>query len=195
MKRILVLIISLALLAPLNAISATYNLDPFHSTIQFKVKHLMITNVTGVFEKFKGSVVIDEKDITKSKVEVSIEMPSINTNIAKRDEHLRGVDFFDVAKFPTMTFVSTRVEKVGPDKLKVTGNLTIKGVTKPVVLNVDGPTGEIKSPQGDVKRGASATTSINRSDFGVSWSKKLDGGGVVVAEEVYISIDTELAKQ
>lgn len=195
MKRIIALIISLALLSPLSALAATYNLDPFHSTIQFKVKHLMITNVTGVFEKFKGSVVIDENDISKSKVDVSIEMASLNTNIAKRDEHLRSPDFFDVAKYPTMTFVSTKVEKAGADRLNVTGNLTIKGVTKPVTLNVEGPTGEIKSPQGDMRRGASATTSINRQDFGVSWNKKLDGGGIVVSDDVYISIDTELTRQ
>lgn len=195
MKRILSLLAVLALLAPLNALAATYNLDPYHSSIQFKVKHLMITNVKGVFDKFKGTVIIDEMDITKSKVDVSIEMSSVNTNIPKRDDHLRSPDFFDTAKFPTMMFVSTKVEKAGVDKLKVTGNLTIKGVTKPVILNVEGPTSEIKGPQGELKRGASATASINRQDFGVSWSKKLDGGGLVVADEVFITIDTELVKQ
>lgn len=195
MKRISALIISMALLAPLNVLAATYSMDPYHTVIQFKVKHLMITNVTGVFGKFKGTVVIDENDISKSKVDVSIEMASINSGITKRDDHLRSADFFDVAKFPAMTFVSTKVEKAGVDKLMVTGNLTIKGVTRSVVLNVDGPTGEIKSPQGDIRRGASATAVINRQDFGVSWNSKLDGGGVVVADNVYISIDTELAKQ
>jgi polyisoprenoid-binding protein YceI len=189
------MVIVAALLAPLHVFAATYTIDPAHSTIGFKVKHLMVTNVNGVFEKFKGTVNIDEKDIAKSKVDVTIEMASINTNITKRDDHLRSADFFDVAKFPTMTFVSTKVEKAGADKLKVTGNLTIKGVTRQVILNVEGPTGEIKSPQGDVKRGASATAAINRQDFGVSWSKKLDGGGLVVADDVYISIDTELTRQ
>ena len=195
MKRIISIFIVAALLAPLHVFAAAYTIDPAHTTIGFKVKHLMITNVKGVFERFKGTVNIDEKDITKSKVDVSIEMASINTNIAKRDDHLRSPDFFDVAKFPTMTFVSTKVEKTGADTLKVTGNLTIKGVSRPVTLNVEGPTGEIKSPQGDIKRGASAAATINRQDFGVSWSKKLDGGGVVVADDVYISIDTELARQ
>jgi polyisoprenoid-binding protein YceI len=195
MKRLISIIIAAALLAPLHVFAATYTIDPAHTSIGFKVKHLMITNVKGVFEKFKGTVIIDEKDISKSKVDVSIEMSSVNTNIAKRDDHLRSPDFFDVARFPTMTFVSTKVEKAGTDTLKVTGNLTIKGVSRQVILSVDGPTGEIKSPQGDVKRGASATTTINRQDFGVSWSKKLDGGGLVVADDVYISIDTELAKQ
>jgi polyisoprenoid-binding protein YceI len=195
MKRIISMCIVAALLIPLNVFAATYNIDPAHSTIGFKVKHLMITNVKGVFEKFKGTVTIDEKDITKSKVDVTIEMASIDTNISKRDDHLRSPDFFDVAKFPTMTFVSTKVEKSGADGLKVTGNLTIKGVTRQVVLSVEGPTGEVTSPQGDVKRGASATATINRQDFGVSWSKKLDGGGLVVADDVYISIDTELTRQ
>jgi len=195
MKRLYALIISLLLLAPLNVMAATYNLDPVHSTVQFKVKHLMISNVKGVFEKFKGTVFIDENDISKSKVDVSIEMASLNTNIAKRDEHLRSADFFDVAKFPVMTFVSTKVEKAGADRLKVTGNLSIKGVTKSVVLNVEGPTGEIKSPQGDIRRGASAAATVNRRDYGVSWSKNLDGGGMVVADDVYINIDTEMARQ
>ena len=195
MKRLLVIILSAALLAPLNVLAATYSLDPAHTTIGFKVKHLMIANVKGVFEKFKGTVVIDDGDISKSKVNVSIEMASINSNIAKRDEHLRSGDFFDVAKYPVMTFDSTKVERTGAGALKVTGNLTIKGVTKQVVLTVDGPSGEIKSPQGVVKRGASAVTTINRQDFGVSWNKKLDAGAVVVGDEVQISIDAELDKQ
>lgn len=195
MKRFMLFILTIALLAPLNTFATTYELDPYHSSIQFKVKHLMITNVKGVFEKFRGTVAIDEKDITKSKVNVTIEMASVNTNINKRDEHLRSADFFDTAKFPVMTFVSTKVEKIGKDRLRVTGNLTIKGITKQVVLNVEGPTAEVKSPQGDIRRGASATATVNRNDFGVSWNKKLDGGGFVVGEEVNIIIDTELAKQ
>jgi len=195
MKRFLVLITAFALLAPLNVLAAAYNLDPYHTSIQFKVKHLMINNVKGVFDKFSGIVYIDEKDISKSKVDVSIEMASVNTNIAKRDDHLRSPDFFDVAKFPVMTFVSTKVEKTGADTLKVTGNLTIKGVTKPVIMTVEGPTGEIKGPQGEIRRGASASAKLNRHDFGVSWSKKLDGGGLVVADDVFITIDTELVKQ
>ncbi|MDD5286780.1 MAG: YceI family protein [Desulfuromonadaceae bacterium] len=194
MKRLLVFILSAALLSPLNALAATYSLDPAHTSIGFKVKHLMISNVKGVFEKFKGTVLIDEKNISNSKVNVSIETASLNTNIAKRDEHLRSGDFFDVAKYPVMTFDSTKVESAGADRLKVTGNLTIKGVSKQVVLTVDGPSGEIKTPQGDVKRGASAVASINRQDFGVSWNKKLDAGGVLVGDEVQISIEAELNK-
>lgn len=195
MKRLLLFILTAALLAPLNVMAATYTLDPAHTTIGFKVKHLMITNVKGVFEKFSGTVAIDEKDITKSKVNVTVEMASINTNIAKRDEHLRSADFFDVAKHPQMTFASTKVERSAGDMLKVSGNLTIKGVTKPVVLLVEGPTGEIKSPTGDARRGASATATVNRHDYGVSWNKKLDGGGFVVGDDVHITIDAEMARQ
>jgi len=195
MKRLFALVLSVALLVPLNVMAATYTLDPSHTNIGFKVKHLMIANVKGSFEKFKGTVTIDEKDIARSKVNVTVEVVSINTNIAKRDEHLRSGDFFDVAKYPVMTFESTRVERAGADKLKVTGNLTIKGVTKQVVLAVEGLSGEIKTPQGVAKRGASATAVINRQDFGVSWNRTLDAGGVLVGDEVQISIDAELDRQ
>ncbi len=195
MKHFFAMIAVFVLLSPLNAAAATYRLDPVHSSIEFKVKHLMITNVKGIFENFDGTVFIDEKDITKSKIEVSIETNSINTNIAKRDDHLRSQEFFDAAKFPTMTFVSTQIKRSGNNKLKVIGDLTIKGVTRAVVLNVEGPTDDIKTQQGEIRRGASALAKINRQDFGISWSKKLDGGGLVVADDVFISIDTELVKQ
>lgn len=195
MKRFINILLMLAIMTPLNLLAANYTLDPAHTTIGFKVKHLMIANVKGSFERFKGVVVIDDKDITKSKIDVSIEIASINTNITKRDEHLRSADFFDAAKYPNMTFVSTKVERNGADRLKVYGNLTIRGITKPVILAVEGPTAEIKSPQGVIKRGASATTTINRQDFGVSWNKKLDAGGVVVGDDVQIIIDAELDKQ
>lgn len=195
MKLFITTLLTLTVMLPINLLAATYTLDPAHTTIGFKVKHLMITNVKGGFEKFKGIIVIDEKDITKSKVDVTIEIASINTGIEKRDQHLRSGDFFDALKHPKMTFVSTKVEKAGIDKLNVYGNLTIRGVKKFVVLAVDGPTAEIKSPQGIAKRGASATTKVNRQDFGVSWNKSLDSGGVVVGDEILITIDAELDKQ
>lgn len=195
MKRLFVYILLAALLSPLSANAATYLLDPAHSTVGFKVKHLMISNVKGGFEKFKGSVEVDESDFTKSKVKVSVDMASINTGISKRDEHLRSGDFFDVARYPVMTFESTKVELAGADRLKVTGNLTLRGVTKQIVLNVEGPTAEVKSPQGVAKRGVSAASAVNRQDFGVSWNKKLDSGGVLVGDEVQISIEAEFDKQ
>ena len=195
MKRIVALIISVALLAPLSALASTWVIDPDHTTAQFKVKHLMISNVKGVFEKVSGTLNLDDQDITKSRVDVVIGIASINTNIKKRDDHLRSPDFFDAAKFPTMTFVSTKVEKAGENRLKVTGNLTIKGITRAVVLDVDGLTPEIKDPWGNGRRGASATTTINRKEFGVLWNKSMDNGGVVVAEGVGIQIEVEFVKK
>jgi len=180
MKRILSLLFILALLNPLQVAAQTFNLGPTNTTLQFKVRNMMIMNVKGAFEKFKGTVVIDEADIGKSKVDVSIETASINTGIDTRDNHLRSPDFFDVVKFPLMTFVSTKVEP-GTDSYKVTGNLTIKGITKQIVLLVDGPI----SLKGNPKKTATATTTVNRQDFGVSW-------GGVIADEVYVSITTEL---
>src|ERR1039457_5504889 len=133
MNRLLSLVAVLLLSLPISALASTWTLDNDHSNAQFKVKHLMISNVKGTFEKIQGQLVLDDKDITKSKVDVIIDMASVNTNIKKRDDHLRSPDFFDVAKFPAMTFVSTKVEQDGPGKLKVTGILTIKGVSKQVV--------------------------------------------------------------
>ncbi len=132
--------------------------------------------------------------MTKSTVEATIDATSINTNEPKRDEHLRSPDFFDTAKYPTITFKSTKVEKAGSN-LKVTGDLTMHGVTKPVVLDVDGSTAEAKDPWGNTKRGGVATTKINRKDFGLGWNKALEAGGVVVGEEVSITLDLELNKK
>jgi polyisoprenoid-binding protein YceI len=179
----LILIIALALLVPHKVLAQTYNLDPPQTTIQFKVKNMGMFNVKGGFEKFKGTLDFDETDITKSKVNVSIDTASINTGIDMRDKDLRSNNFLDVVKYPAMTFVSTMVE-MGTDALKVTGNLTIKGVTKQVVLKVEDP----KSLQGGPKLGASATATINRQEFGVS-------SGATIADEVFITINTELVKQ
>lgn len=195
MKRLISFFIVAALLAPLNLFASTWVIDPDHTTAQFKVRHLMISNVKGVFEKVSGTLTLDDKDISRSKVNVYIDIASVNTNIKKRDDHLRSPDFFDATKFPSMTFISTRVEQAGVGKLKVSGNLTIKGLTKPVVLEVEGLTPEIKDPWGNARRGASATTTINRKDFGVNWSGKMDNGGAVVAEDVAIQLEVEFIKK
>ena len=195
MKRIFAIVSLLVLALPLAALASTWNLDPDHSTAQFKVKHLMISNVKGNFETISGVLNLDDRDITRSRVEVNIQVTSVNTNIKKRDDHLRSADFFDVARFPAMTFTSTRVEKAGPDKLRVTGNLTLKGVTRPVVLHVDGLTPEIRDPWGYVRRGASATATINRRDFGITWNKSMDNGGSVVGEEVAIQLEVEFVRK
>lgn len=195
MKRLLASIATIiALSLPALASATIWNIDPDHSNIGFKVRHLMISNVKGSFEKNSGVVDINDKDITKSKVQVSIDTASINTNVQKRDEHLRSADFFDVAKYPTMTFVSKKVAKAGKDKLKVTGDLTLHGVTKEVVLDVEGPTKESKDPWGNIRSGAVASTKINRKDFGLVWNKALETGGVAVGEEVTINLEIEMIK-
>jgi polyisoprenoid-binding protein YceI len=188
MKPILLFSLVLAMLAPLDVIAKTYTLAPSNTTIQFKVRNLGIMHVTGNFLKFTGTVVTDETDLTKSKVYVSIETASIDTGINKRDKHLRSEDFFDVAKFPTMKFVATTIEKDGADHLKLSGNLTIKGITKPVVLLVTPATTDDKEALRGLLQGATATTTVNRKDFGVSW-------GAVIGDEVTITVTTHLNKQ
>jgi polyisoprenoid-binding protein YceI len=196
MKRFIATTLTIfALALPALATAATWTIDPDHSNIGFKVKHLMVSNVKGNFEKHNGTVDINDKDITKSKVEVTIDTNSINTGVQKRDEHLRSADFFDVAKFPTMTFVSKKVAKAGKDKLKVTGDLTLHGVTKEVVLNVEGPSKESKDPWGNIRKGATATATINRKDFGLNWNKALETGGVLVGEEIAINLEIEMIKK
>ncbi|GFE62742.1 YceI family protein [Geobacter sp. AOG2] len=184
MKHLFIPIFTLALtLMPFAAVATTYTIAPGNTTIQFKAKIFRIMSVKGAFEKFKGTVDVDEADITKSKVEVSIDAASINTGNDMRDDDLRSPGFLDAAKFPTMTFVSTRVETLGA-KLKVTGNLTIKGVTKEAVLIVDGP----DSLHDKLNQGASVTATVNRQDFGVS-------ADAVIGDEVAVTITTALGKQ
>lgn len=196
MKRIIASISTIVALAfPAFAFASTWTIDPDHSNIGFKVRHLMVSNVRGSFDKHSGTVEIDDKDITRSKVNISIDTNSINTNVQKRDEHLRSADFFDVAKYPTMTFVSKKVAKAGKDKLKVTGDLTLHGVTKQVVLDVVGPTKESKDPWGNIRKGATATTKINRKDFGLVWNAALETGGVTVGDEVTITLEIEMIKK
>ena len=185
---------ALLLTAPTFASASTWNIDPDHSSIGFKVRHLMVSNVKGTFGKVSGAVKVDDKDITKSKVNATIDTASIDTGVAKRDAHLRSADFLDVATYPTMTFVSTKIVKSGEEGLKVTGDLTLHGVTRSVVLDVEGPTREVKDPMGNIRRGASASAKINRKDFGLNWNKAMEAGGVVVGDEVTISIDVEVIK-
>ena len=195
MKRLLVSVTTIiALSLPVLASATTWNIDSDHSNIGFKVRHLMVSNVKGSFEKNSGVVTIDDKDITKSKVSVTIDTASVNTNVAKRDEHLRSADFFDVAKYPTMTFVSRKVAKAGKGKLKVTGDLTLHGITKEVVLDVEGLSKESKDPWGNFRSGTVATTKINRKDFGLVYNAVLETGGVAVGEDVAITLEIELIK-
>jgi polyisoprenoid-binding protein YceI len=195
MKQLLTSVATIvALSLPALAGAATWNIDPDHSNVGFKVRHLMVSNVKWNFEKHSGVVDINDKDITKSKVNVSIDTASINTSVQKRDEHLRSPDFFDVAKFPTITFASKKVAQAGKGKLKVTGDLTLHGITKQVVLEVEGPSKESKDPWGNFRSGVFASTTINRKDFGLVWNKALETGGVAVGEEVTINLEIEMIK-
>jgi polyisoprenoid-binding protein YceI len=196
MKRSIVTLIAMFTLSiPVFGDAATWQIDPDHSSFQFKVRHLMVSNVKGDFTNAKGVVTIDERDIANLKLEITIDAASVNTGHAKRDEHLRNVDFFDVAKHPTITFVSKRAEKAGMDRLKVIGDLTMHGVTREVTVDVEGPTQEVKDPLGNFRRGATATTKINRKDFGLTWNRVLETGGVVVGEDVDIFVEIELIKK
>jgi polyisoprenoid-binding protein YceI len=196
MKRTIATIICLLSLGlPAIASASTWSIDPDHSNIGFKVRHLMVSNVRGNFNTFTGTVELDDKDITRSKVNVSIDTASVNTNVQKRDEHLRSADFFDVAKYPTMTFVSKKIAKVDDNRFKVTGDLTLHGVTREVVLDMDGLSPESKDPWGNLRRGTTATTTINRKDYGLTWNAVLETGGVAVGDEVAITLEIEMIKK
>lgn len=172
----------------------TYRIDPAHSEIGFKVRHFL-SKTPGRFSKFQGTIQIDEKDVAKSSVEVSIETASVNTDNASRDSHLRTPDFFDVEKFPAMTFRSTSVREVSKGKLEVTGDLTLRGVTKRITFPISN-VGVIRSPFGDVRAGfVDGVLKINRKDFGVSWNKVLDTGGTMLSDEVEIALNVEAVKQ
>lgn len=182
-----------ALLAALSspARAATWEIDAAHSNVGFVVKHLVIAKVRGNFKAYAGKVVVDEKDPSKSSVIVTIDAASIDTDNTKRDDHLRGADFFDVAKWKEITFKSTAVEKLSDGKLKITGDLTMHGVTRPVVLDAEGPSAELKDPGGNPHIAFSATTTIKRADFGLTWNRAIEGGSVV-GEDVKIELDLEL---
>lgn len=184
-----------ALALPGLASAANYEIDPVHSSAQFAVKHMMISTVRGEFTKLSGTAVIDDRNLAKSSVEASIDAGSISTRMDKRDEHLRSPDFLDTAKFAAITFKSTEVKKAGEGKYKVTGNLTLHGVSKPVVLDVEAPATELRDPYGNIKRGAIATTTIHRKDFGLNWNKALEAGGVLIGESVQITIDLQLVRK
>ncbi|WP_338864077.1 YceI family protein [Myxococcus stipitatus] len=195
MKTTLKSAIAVLVALPSMALASTWTVDPAHSSAEFSVKHMMVTNVKGSFNIKDGTVNLDDKDVTKSTVEATLDAASVNTANAKRDEHLRAPDFFDTAKYPTITFKSKKVEKAGEGKLKVSGDLTMHGVTKPVVLDVTGPTKESKDPWGNTRTGVEATTKLNRKDFGLTYNTALETGGVAVGEEVSVTLDLSLTKK
>ncbi|MGO9402801.1 MAG: YceI family protein [Terriglobales bacterium] len=173
---------------------STWNIDPAHSAAQFRVKHMMISHVKGEFTHIGGTVKLNSVDITSSQIEASIDASTINTREAQRDAHLQSGDFFDVERFPTLSFKSTRVSKRGTGELEVEGELTMHGVTRKVVFDVEGPSAPIKDPWGNTRIGLSATTHINRKDFGLNWNAALETGGILVGEQVAISVDVEFVK-
>lgn len=180
---------------PASAQAVRYDLDPAHSAAMFKVRHLMISNVKGEFTKLTGSVVYDPADPGNSSIEATIDATSINTREPQRDEHLKSADFLDVAKFPTITFKSKDIVPSGQGTFEVTGDLTIHGVTQEVALAVADVTPEAKDPWGFLRRGATATVTINRKDYGLVYNAALETGGVMVGEDVHITIDVEMVRK
>jgi len=188
-------IASVFALASMSAFAqTTWNIDPAHSTAQFTVRHLGISNVTGSFTKVSGSVVLNDKDITQSQVAASIDVNSVDTRVDARDKDLKSPNFFDVEKYPTIEFKSKKITG-SAGKLKVIGDLTIHGATHEVTLDVDGPTPEVADPWGNARRGISATTSINRKDFNLTYNKMLGTGEAMIGDTVKIQIDAEIVKK
>jgi polyisoprenoid-binding protein YceI len=192
MNRIAITALMLASVA--GAAPATYKIDPAHSGATFAIRHLMISNVRGQFGNITGTVEYDPQNLAATKVAASIDVSTVDTRQPKRDAHLKTADFFDVEKFPTMTFVSKRLMPAAPGKLKLLGDLTLHGVTREIALDVEGPTPEMKDSRGVVRMGASATGKLNRKDFGMNYQQPLDAGGVALGEEVSITIDLELIR-
>lgn len=177
-----------------GAITSTWQIDPIHSTAQFKVKHMMISNVKGEFTSITGSLELNEGDVSKSKVQATIDATTINTRDPQRDGHLKSADFFDVEKFPTLAFKSLSVQQIAPAELAVTGDLTIHGVSRAVILDVEGPSEPRKDPWGNTRIGLSASTKINRKDFGLTWNTALESGGILVGDDISITLDVEFVK-
>jgi polyisoprenoid-binding protein YceI len=174
--------------------STTYKIDPAHSSASFVVRHMMITNVRGAFSNVQGTVTHDAGDPGQSCIDVVIDVTTINTQEPARDTHLKSADFLDVEKYPTITFKSTSVAAAAEGEHSVTGDLTIHGVTKRVVLKVEGPTAEGKDPWGNTRIGASATTKIKRSDFGLTYNAALETGGILIGDDVKIELEVSLIK-
>ena len=172
-----------------------WDIDSAHSSIDFTVRHMLVSKVRGRFTKWTGKLEIDEQNLSHSRVDVDIDASSVDTHEAQRDAHLRSNDFFGVDQHPRITFKSKRVEEKGSDRLLVTGDLTIRGTTKSVVLDVDGPTAPVKDPWGNQRSAVNATTKINRQDYGVKWNATMDNGGVVVGDDVAITIDAEMVQK
>ncbi|MEO5968413.1 MAG: YceI family protein [Bdellovibrionia bacterium] len=179
----------------MNTTLSHWEIDPTHSSINFSVKHMMIAKVHGGFTVVSGKLLLDRHDLKKSSIEASIHADSIDSHEAKRDEHLRSVDFFDVQKYPLITFKSKRFELSGDEQYKVIGDLSIHGISKEIILEVDAPAIELKDPWGNIKMGASASTKIKRKDFGLTWNAALEAGGLLVGDDVAVTLDIQFVKK
>jgi polyisoprenoid-binding protein YceI len=177
-----------------DAANTTWKIDPAHSAAEFKVKHMMISNVKGTFTGISGTLTEHAVDASLSSVEASVDVATLSTSDAQRDGHLKSADFFDAEKYPALTFKSTLVTRKGEGEYAVTGDLTVHGVTRPVTFAVEGPSAPGKDPWGNTRIGLSATTKINRKDFGLVWNSALETGGVLVGEEVAITLDVQFIK-
>ena len=177
-----------------SAALTIWKIDPAHSSAEFKVRHMMISNVKGSIKGITGELTEHTTDASLSSIEATLDVSTLSTGDAQRDAHLKSADFLDVEKFPTITFKSTKVQPKGPGEYAVTGDLTLHGVTKPVTLAVEGPTPEHKDPWGNTRIGLEATTKIDRKDFGLTWNATLETGGFLVGEDVHITIDLEFIK-
>jgi len=173
---------------------STWNLDPAHSLAEFKVKHMMISNVKGTFTGLSGTLKLDETDYTHSVVEATIDVATISTGDAQRDGHLKSADFFDAAQFPTITFKSTNVDSKGGADYEVTGDFTVHGVTKTIKLAVEDVSVPSKDPWGNSRIGLSATTKINRKDFGLAWNSALETGGFLLGDDISITLEVQFIK-
>jgi polyisoprenoid-binding protein YceI len=174
--------------------TTTWKIDPAHSSAEFKVKHMMISNVKGQFTRVNGVLTLNESDVTESRVEASIDVDSLTTGDPQRDAHLKSAEFFDAEKYPALSFKSTRITPKGDGELTVAGDLSIHGVTRNVEFQVEGPTAPGKDPWGNTRIGLSATTKINRKDFGLTWNATLETGGILVGDEATLTLDVQFVK-
>ncbi len=171
-----------------------WEFDPAHSSAEFAVRHMMVSTVTGRFKSLRGRIELDEADLVKSQIEAEIDAGSVDTGIPDRDNHLRSADFFDAANHPKLTFRSSRIELEGEDEGRLHGDLTMRGVTRPVSLKAS-YLGEVKDPWGNLRRGFVAETTLNRKDFGIAWNQVLDAGGVLVGDKVKVTLNIEAVQK
>jgi len=192
-RTLIVLVVVIA--APLAASADTWQIDPVHTTVGFSVRHMTISTVRGQFNKVAGTITANGNDPATAVIEATIDTASIDTHSPDRDSDLKSANFLDVAKYPTMTFKSKKIEAAGPGKYNVVGDLTLHGVTKEVTLAVEATGAPIKDPWGNMRAGATATTTINRKDFSLTWNKMIEAGGAVVGDAVAVEIDVEAVKK